>query len=239
MYSIDTKVRFSDCNHKKTISVGALINIIQDCVNYQSEETGPTFKDLERMNKVWLMNNYHIVIDRMPTFYENIRVSTWPYAFKGFFGMRNFTIEDEKGNNCVSVDSTWIMYDTEKKRVVKAPEELINMYQLEPACPMNYEGRKLTVEGEEVLYKTVDIDRHHMDINGHMNNAWYVVEAGDCLEDNFEVKEIRVEYKVQTFYKEKLYLYRVVTEDSVTVAMKGEDGVIHAIVKFDGKTVEE
>lgn len=42
--------------------------------------------------------------------WRKITVKTWPYNFKGFYGYRNFTIEDAEGKICAYADSQWILW---------------------------------------------------------------------------------------------------------------------------------
>jgi len=55
---------------------------------------------LKEHAQAWFLASWQIVVERLPVLGEKITVKTWPYNFKGFYGYRNFTIEDAEGKIC-------------------------------------------------------------------------------------------------------------------------------------------
>ncbi len=68
---------------------------------------------------------------------------------------------------------------------------------LESRLEMNYKDRRIILpkEGGEVL-EPVRVLRADIDYNRHMNNANYVRVAMELLPEGFEVRGLRVEYRV-------------------------------------------
>ena len=114
MYTFDSRVRYSETDEEGNLSVVGIMNYLQDCSTFQSEDLKLGISYLNEEKRAWWLSGWQIEILRQPHFGERIRISTWPYGFKGIYGYRNFTIEDEMGNPLVRADSTWFYYDLEK-----------------------------------------------------------------------------------------------------------------------------
>ena len=87
--------------------------------------------------RAWWLSGWQIEILGQPHFGERIRISTWPYGFKGIYGYRNFTIEDEMGKPAgAGADSTWFYYDLEKRMPSAGAGSQLEGYQIEdkPLC---------------------------------------------------------------------------------------------------------
>lgn len=236
MYEMKTRVRFSQCDMNQFLSKAALLDYFQDCCNLQSYFGNVDADHMMANNLVWILSAWNVVINRMPKAFDEVAVYTWPYEFKGFFGMRNFKLVDANGEVLAYADTTWTLFDIAAGRPVKASKELIEHYELEEPFPMEHVGRKLAEPAESELVDSMVVRKHHLDVNQHMNNAQYVREAYNYVPDDFDLKRILVEYRKQTILNEKIDFYKTIDSNCVTIVMKDSEGAVHAIVKFDGKT---
>lgn len=197
MYSFDSRVRYSETDEKGGLSVTGIINYLQDCSTFQSEDLGLGIEYLKQNHRAWWLSSWQIVIGRRPALGEEIVISTWPYDFKGMYGYRNFTIRDKAGNYLVKANSIWFFFDTEAGRPVKVQEKDIRGYGTgeQEKLEMEYAPRRITVPAEYELMAPITVGKHHIDTNHHVNNAQYVEIAREVLPDHFEVSELRIEYK--------------------------------------------
>lgn len=235
MFAMEGRVRFSECDMQQKLTIGSLVNYFQDCCNLQAIDDGISTNYLTAMGKAWILNSWQIVINRLPEAYEDIKAYTWPYEFKGFFGMRNFKLTDALGNVCAYADSTWTLVDITTGKPSRISEEFRRHYHMEPPYPMEHSGRKILMEQEGSMAGGFEVQLHHLDVNHHMNNAQYILAATDYLPQGFDIGQLRVEYRRQTLLAEKLRIYKTMDGESVTIVMRDEADVIHAILKFDKK----
>ena len=98
MYQFESRVRYSETDEQGQLSLTGILNYFQDCSTFQSEDLGMGIQYLKDQDRAWWLTSWQIVIDRYPALGEKIRVSTWPYDFKGIYGYRNFAISDGKGD---------------------------------------------------------------------------------------------------------------------------------------------
>ncbi|MBP3678268.1 MAG: hypothetical protein J6I97_07995, partial [Agathobacter sp.] len=77
--------------------------------------------------------------------------------------------------------------------------------------------------------------KYFIDTNNHMNNAKYVMVAEEYLPADFQVKEIRVEYKTAAVLGDIIVPRVTVRDKEVTVALVNPEGKAYATVLFLGK----
>ena len=101
---------------------------------------------------------------------------------------------------------------------------------------LEYASRKIEVPEEITQKESVEIKMHHLDTNGHMNNAQYV-KAAQEIAGIYEIKSLRADYRKSALLGDQMipYVGSVVQEDkSIThiVCFKDSCGTIYAIVEF-------
>ena len=96
-YEFEGKVRYSEIDHRATMTLPALINYFQDCSTFQSEEVGLGMEVLREWKRFWVLSAWQVIVDRYPYLGEEITTSTWAYGFRSFLGMRNFCMETKGG----------------------------------------------------------------------------------------------------------------------------------------------
>lgn len=235
MYQLNSKVRYSEVNLKSKLTCHALLNYLQDSSTLHSEMLGDKGADLRKQNMAWVLSFWQICIEEMPRLSEDICVKTWPYYTKGLFGLRNFCMENEKGQKNVKANSVWVLVDTKTGRPIRIPEEVASLYPDEPKLDMDYCDRKIAVPSIYEEMPQVLVSKCFIDTNNHMNNGKYVMVAEEYLPENFKVKEIRVEYKNAAVYGDVLIARVTIEEDAVTVVLVDECGKIYATVLFLSK----
>lgn len=242
MYSFESRVRYSEVDANQELSMGGIINYLQDCSTFQSEDLGLGIGYLARSRRAWWLSSWQIIIKRRPRFGETVTVGTWPYDFKGMYGYRNFTICDQNGNYLVKANSVWFFFDTGAGRPVRVREEDIRGYGTgeEPKLDMEYADRRIRLPKVWEEGRPVVVTRHHIDTNHHVNNAQYVELARECLPDDIVVRELRAEYKKAAVLGDILYP-RVSTEETKsTVVLCDREGNVYAAVwlQYDKKRPE-
>lgn len=234
MYNFTSRIRYSEVNSEGTLTLQALMDYLQDCCSFQSEDLGVGVEYLKRINHAWVLSSWEIVITQMPQMGDNIRVNTWPYNFKGFYGYRNFTIEDESGRVLVAANSLWVFMDLERMRPARIAKEVLQAYQ--DGFGAELEGawgdRKIEIPAEGERREPVPVAKFFIDTNHHMNNSKYVTVAQEFLPEDFVVGRIRVEYKKAAMLGDVLYPVLTTEQGKVTVVLADETEAPYAVVEF-------
>ena len=168
---------------------------------------------------------------------EEITIATWPYDFKGIYGLRNFAILDKEGNYLVKADSCWFLTDITTGRPVRLTAEETDLYPVvEPRIDMEDLPRKITLPKEMTVFGSVPVMKQHLDTNRHVNNVQYVAIASEVLPEGTEICGIRAEYRKAAVLGDILVL-KVAAEDSqYVVSLCAEDGNVYANVELKVST---
>ena len=231
MYTFDSRIRYSETDETGALSLLGVINYLQDCSTFQSEDIGLGVEYLEEKKRAWLLSSWRIVIDRYPVLGERIKIGTWATSSKGIYGYRDFVIMDQDGNYLVRAESIWFFYDTEKMVPVRVMPEDVAAYGNEEALDLGKAPRKILIPEEYEEGIPVTIATHHLDTNHHVNNAQYVDIAREAVPCTKMVKGIRADYKKAAVLGEILVPRVTKTgEDEWTVVLADEDCEVRAVV---------
>lgn len=80
MYSFNARVRYSEVGGDCRLSLPGIVNYLQDCSTFQSEDLKMGIEYLEQSKRAWWLSSWQIVIERYPQLGEEIVVSTWPFT---------------------------------------------------------------------------------------------------------------------------------------------------------------
>ncbi len=232
MYCFESVVRYSELDADGRMSLTAILNLLQDCCTFQSEEIGIGVAFLQRERRAWVLSSWQVVVNRYPGMGEKLYSYTWPYGFKGFLGFRNFKIEDGKGETVAYANSIWTYLDTEKKIPVKVPKEVKERYVFEPPYEMECAGRKIRIEEGMLPGEPVRAGRLYLDTNRHVNNGKYVAIAAECLPEGFKARQLRAEYKMEAHLSDMIYPKSKAFGNRVLVSLENSEQKPYAVVEF-------
>jgi len=231
-YSIESRIRFSEIDHTRKITLPGIINYFQDCSTFQSEEIGYGFSYLEEHKRAWVLSAWQIEIERYPKFGEHISVSTWATRFKGICGDRNFCMKDQEGKITACAKSLWVYMDLEKGKPAKPGAEEIAAYGISDPLEMEVVSRKISVPENMSVLSAFPVRRYHIDTNEHVNNCQYVQMAKEACGQEELIRRVRVEYKKSAVYKDIIVPKVGVEDDRTVVELCDEAGMPYAVVEF-------
>ena len=236
MYKFHSRIRYSEVDEEKKLTVTGIINYLQDCSTFQSEDVGLGIEYLAGNNRAWWLSSWQIVIDRYPVYGEEVVIGTWPYDFRGIYGYRNFTIQDRDGNYLVRANSVWFFFDTLAGRPVRVGEEDVRGYRTgeEEKLEMDYAPRRIEVPETFIAAEELMVGRPHLDTNHHVNNAQYVEIAREVVPAAFNITELRVEYKTAAVLGDMIYPRVSRTGEGYVIVLGNSAGEPYAIVYLKG-----
>lgn len=231
-YEFDSRVRYSEVDSRGRLTWLALMDYFQDCSVFQSEMLHLGVDYLTEHHQAWVLTSWQICLNQMPKLADKVTIRTWAYALKGFYGYRNFTMNDEHGRMLAYANSIWALMDTQTGRPVKVPDEMIRLYGLEPQLPMECGGRKIALPKECEAKESFVVPAYFMDTNQHMNNSHYVEMALGYVPENFMIGQIRVEYRKSAMCGDTMIPKVAVDENKITIVLEDKEDKPYAIVEF-------
>ncbi len=242
-FAFDSMVRYSEVDHTSRLTLPGIINYFQDCSIFQSEALGIGVDFLEKIGHVWLLSYWQVKVDRYPKMGEKIRIHTWATKFAGFFGYRNFAMEDADGGTAACANSLWTYMDLGKRRPIRPSQRELDLYGVGEALPMEPVSRKIALpEGMQAM-SAFTVRRDQIDTNEHVNNCQYVQMALEALDAQAAdsghpregtVRKLRVEYKKSAMYGDRILPKVGGDEDRTVAALCDTKGEPYAIVELRG-----
>ncbi len=137
-YTLEGRIRFSEVDHTRRITLPGIINYFQDCSTFHSESLGVGLSYCAKRRKVWILSAWQVEVERYPVMGEPVKISTWATKFDGLLGLRNFCMEDEGQKMAAWANSVWVYMDVEKGRPARPDRREIELYGTEEPLPMEY-----------------------------------------------------------------------------------------------------
>ena len=232
MYTFNSRVRYSEVDSNARLTLVGIINYMQDCTNFQSEDLGVGLEFHKEKNLAWILNSWQIVIDEYTKMGENISIGTKSFGYEKMFGHRNFLITIEDGSRVAIANSLWVLMDLKKNRPRIVTPEIGDVYGKHKPLEMEYAPRKIKMPENVVKGREFVVQESQLDTNHHVNNGQYVRMAMNQIELP-KVSELRVEYKKQALLGDMIVPFICRQENKTFVSLDDVDGKAYAVVQFN------
>ena len=197
MYTLNYKVTTSTCDSEGKLKLYSALQMMQDCSEMWIDSEPTARKFFSDNNMTQLLATRQVEVIRVPRFKEDLTVTTSIYEVMPMYGFRNTFIRDAQGQPCYRTWSMGAFVDLATGKLARLSEDAIASLTLEPKQEMNYRGRRIILpKNEGTKLEPVRVLRADIDYNRHMNNANYVRIAMELLPEDFEVSDMRVEYRI-------------------------------------------
>ena len=217
----------------------AFMDLAQEMSYHAATRLGFGYDDLQVHHTAWVLSRMHFKFNNPPRWRDRVSLFTWHKGTDGLMFLRDFELRQDgdtdfadKSKVLVSCTTSWIVMDTETRRLVRS-EDVLNMIPFETQCHDNAIAQpcpKVAMpRGDEPEY----VGEHKVaysdvDIIGHTNNARYIVLAMDCIDYDIAVrqpvKEVFIVFSRETKPGESISLYRICeeNEDGRTYTIEGK-----------------
>lgn len=232
------EVHYYEVDKDQRCTPVALLNYLEETATSHSHAAGYSIDKLKSDNMGWILLRWSVEIDKLPMLNDIITVETWGSGFKHFYAIREYEVRDAKGNNIIKATSLWILFDIERRRPLRIPQNLADAYGVIPIRAVDDPFDKLNGCTNPVTNINFPIKRSDIDTNKHVNNAryieWIMETVPDDIYNGSIPKKIKIHYKKEasgktvTAFADKPQLkddgtYQVVHE------IKGTDGTVFCV----------
>lgn len=239
MYSFSARVRYSECDMNGKLSEVSMLDYLQDCAIFHSEDIGYGVGYMADKGTAWVLASWQIDINDLPGFGDNIVVETFPYQFRGFMGCRCFIVKDaDKDMEYARANSIWSYINMDTMKPERVDETMMTAYGIDEKIDMDYATKKLRAPKDTacITFEPVIISECHIDTNNHVNNGRYVHMASAyipaVMDSPARIRRIRAEYKQQVYLGEvlipKVYKYN----NHLLVVYENEDEKVCTNIEF-------
>lgn len=227
-------IRQYECGLDLKLSLTSLLNIMQDVAAEHSVLLNVSILDLFNRGLTWMLSRYHISVERYPNYMEKVIIKTWPSTCEGYFTLREYTMESEKGDILARMTSSFVVYDIKAKKIVQVEKHLPieNALIKERAIDDKFPSLQLPekIDHSEEIF----VRKHDIDINRHVNNVAGIEIAIESVPIDillhYDLSDAQITFKGQAFYGDTLLSQcEVIPEDD-------EYRILHHVLNKQGNT---
>jgi len=213
------------------LRIRMLMDDLQGIAQLHADVLGFGSEFCRENNVGWALTNYVVDIIEMPTFGEEMSISTWPSGAGAIRALRDYEVRGSDGRLMVRATSQWVMIDIKTRRLVKVASAVL-AYDEFPERALDAELEK--IDDFEITdahaSKTFPVLFDDIDSNSHVNNTSYTVWASESLGYEFlsshTLRELKINFKKElTPQTESIVAY---------YKMSGTES--HHIIQTDGQT---
>ncbi len=233
-YSEFYKLRVSDYTRYDTLSIHAILDILQDiagkhCINYHM-----AYDDLIKNNQIWVLLKIKYEVVKNIGLYETLKATTWPKANKLVDFDRDFLLCDKNDDVVIKATSQWVIIDNNTRKIIPAKKVNNNLIAVNEdvfAEKLN-KLADFTIDNCNVYKEEAQF--MDLDHNGHVNNIKYGVYILNALslKSDEKIKAFEINYINELHYKETISVYY--KKENNTYNIKGiVDDKLIFIAKLD------
>ncbi len=180
-YTGTYQVRAYEVDPFKQVTIFTLANYLQEAAGINAAHLNISVADLQAKGLTWVLMRLKLTVDRYPLHQEEVQVKTYPAGFEKYYVNRDFQVRDAQGHLIAHATSVWLVIDLEKRSMISVPD-FIRKVPL-PAEIEFYPRAKGKLPKMEEPFSTREfrVGWHDLDVNHHVNNAYYVQWVIECL----------------------------------------------------------
>ena len=235
MYSFTERVRYTELDENRNLSLSSIINFMQDCCIYEAEDGGVGIDWLKEHRTAWMLISWQVKILRRPVFCEHVKITTWATGFRHFLGTRNFTIKNEETDELlIYAYSEWAYVNVDRQMPERTvPEKEVEVYGTMPPLDFPFEKGRLSVPENLRALPPITVTAMNIDTNHHVNNGQYVALACSVLpEGTGWVTDFHCDVRKQSVLGDILFPYIGEEDGAVYVVLNDPEGTPKLIGRF-------
>lgn len=196
MYEFEHKLKYSDYKDFDTVKVSTALELIQEAAIQDSDQFGYSIEKLREMNLAWLLLGYNVHFEKPLSTKYPIATFTAVKNMKAATSVRG-AILSQNGEVIGKSIANWFMFDTNKMRPGRIPEEMLTCYGFYDFNDDFFDYKKPEIlEIEEPAY-TIRVSNKDIDTNMHLNNEKGAELLMDALPFDFFFTDMSIIYKNQ------------------------------------------
>ena len=205
-FRMEFVVHYHEINPEEQATPLTLLYYLEDSAIAHSESAGFGVAQIKAEGLAWILNRWHLQMNRYPMLGEKVIIETWPSSFERFYGTREFLIRNTNQEIIGRATSLWIFYNIATKRPCRIRSEFGEVYGLDPMRAIDDPFDALQAMGAEdgEGEQEFSVRRSDIDTNGHVNNAnylqWMLEVVPEDIYQNNHLASLEIQYKKETTY---------------------------------------
>lgn len=224
-YSKEFEVGSFQVHPDGKLRLNSLADFFQE-VAWRHADTADFGRNLLTENLSWILSRFDIKATHFPTWGDSIRVFTAGRGVDKLFAFREFLVTDLKGNTLAEAMSSWVLLNTETKKLHR-PETVLPEVLFDPKLKPIWQPERIRIKGNLEFEERKKVRYSDLDLNNHVNNTSYIRWIEDVMKSSgYDPCNISINY-----------LAECLLGDEVQIEFWKEDDRVFVLGKVLEKTV--
>ncbi len=194
----------------------AFMNLAQEIAGTHANSLHFGYHDLKESNQIWVLSRIKVRFLQYPKWNDKVTLTTWHKGMQSLFGLRDFILRNEQGEEAVVATSSWLIMNTQTRKIERsnrfnANTEILQMANKtnaieEPCDRLRTQPDMEKVSDRVVMYSDIDYAMH-------TNNAKYAEWITNSIDieifKNYRIKEFQINFNAETVLGDTVEIYRV------------------------------
>ncbi|SEF43247.1 acyl-[acyl-carrier-protein] thioesterase [Algoriphagus boritolerans] len=163
------------------ISLTSLADLLQE-IAWKHADSADFGRNLQESNQMWVLARLEINLLEFPKWGQQIQLFTGGRGADKLFAFREFLILDHNDEVLARAMSSWLLLNSESKRILK-PESVLPSELFDPTKKPDWQPGKISISGDLIATETVQARFSDLDLNYHVNNTSYIRWVENLLFD--------------------------------------------------------
>lgn len=255
-YSIDFIVKWHEIDLHRRLRPFCFMNVAQELANVHASNLRFGYEELIAVDQVWVLSRFKARFLHYPKWQDRVSARTWHKGRQGIFGLRDFALYDQNGNDAIVATSSWVIINTRTRRIER--NNIFNISEEAQSMALQQDAigepcDKLTAPGEPEFVRYHHVMYSDIDFNLHANNAKYVEWVLDSFDIEFTksytLKEFQINYITEARFGDEVAILKKeapipesvrqansLGPDSISFYIEGRRGdtvIFQAVFTFD------
>jgi acyl-ACP thioesterase len=210
-------------NPKGSLRIKGLADLFQE-IAWKHADSQDFGRNLSKANQMWVLARLELKLFQMPKWGQKVELFTGGRGVDKIFAFREFLMRDLDGNVLVRGMSSWLLLDSNSKKMLR-PEMVLPVELFDPALKPEWQPGKIIKKGELIKEETIKVKASDLDLYDHVNNTSYVRWVEDLIYGMVpHVKQFSINY-----------LSECLLGDEVTLQLFKDENAFFVMGSVEGK----
>ncbi len=235
-------IKWHDVDIRQEIRPYAFMNLAQEIAGTHANKLHFGYDDLKESNQIWVLSRIKVRFLQYPKWNEKVSLTTWHKGMLSLFGLRDFVLCNEQGENAIVATSSWLIMNSQTRKIERsnrfnASTEILQMANKSNAIEKPCDRLRTQPDMEKVSNRTVMYS--DIDYAMHTNNAKYAEWITNSIDieifKNYRIKEFQINFNAETKLGENVEIYRTKIETPAEIKEANNLGPDSFTYYFEGR----
>lgn len=217
-FTVPFKVRSYEVDTQGRATIASVCNYFQEAAGIHADHLQFDISQLQENGFTWVLYKMSVHLYRYPARWEEIIVRTRPSEGDRIRALRDYELLDQNGERLAAAVSQWMVLNLRTRRPVRIPDEILKLGIKQTSHIVEPDKNPLKTTPllpQEARTAVIRVGKHHLDMNGHVNNVAYISWFNGYLPDSVTSGRTCNRFDIQ-------YMAECVAGDEICIAQNAE-----------------